>query len=87
MPELFSSGGERQSNGEAEESQSPLVMTPAGATPTVEPEQQANPKCGNKRFCKEMSDCAEARYYLKECGLSKLDGDGDGIPCENVCGH
>lgn len=52
MPELFSSGGDSQSHDEAEESQSPLVMTPTGATPTVKPVQQPNPKCGNKRFCK-----------------------------------
>lgn len=43
-------------------------------------------KCGQKRFCKEMQDCAEATYYLRECGLASLDRDGDGVPCENVCG-
>jgi endonuclease YncB( thermonuclease family) len=83
MPELFSPG---ESHDSAEESPSPTAGTLTGGMPTVKPEQQANPECGSKRFCKEMSDCAEARYYLKECGLTKLDGDGDGIPCENVCG-
>jgi endonuclease YncB( thermonuclease family) len=86
MPESFSLGGDSQFHEEAEESPSPLVMTPTGVNPTVKPEQQASPKCGKKRFCKEMSDCTEAHYYLTECGLTKLDGDGDGIPCENVCG-
>lgn len=41
--------------------------------------------CGSKRYCKEMSSCEEARFYLEECGLSRLDGDEDGIPCENLC--
>ena len=41
--------------------------------------------CGSKRYCKEMSSCEEARFYLEECGLSRLDGDGDGIPCESLC--
>jgi hypothetical protein len=28
---------------------------------------------------------AEARFYLEECGLTRLEGDGDGVPCEAVC--
>ena len=38
--------------------------------------------CGSKRYCGEMGFCAEARYYLNQCGLTRLDGDGDGVPCE-----
>jgi endonuclease YncB( thermonuclease family) len=41
--------------------------------------------CGEKRFCKEMTDCAEARYFLSICGVKQLDGDGDGWPCEALC--
>ena len=41
--------------------------------------------CGAKRYCKEMSSCEEARYYLEHCGLSRLDGDNDGTPCESLC--
>ena len=33
-----------------------------------------------------MRNCAEATFYLTECGLTRLDGDGDGIPCEALCG-
>ena len=43
--------------------------------------------CGGKRTCKEMSSCAEARYYLNQCGLRRLDRDSDGIPCESICGN
>lgn len=42
--------------------------------------------CGGKSTCGEMSNCAEAVHYLTECGLRRLDGDGDGIPCETLCG-
>lgn len=42
--------------------------------------------CGTKSLCKEMATCAEARYFLNECGVSRLDADSDGIPCESVCG-
>jgi endonuclease YncB( thermonuclease family) len=41
--------------------------------------------CGGKRTCKQMADCAEARFYLNSCGLTRLDGDRDGTPCEALC--
>ena len=33
-----------------------------------------------------MVNCAEAVRYLRDCGLGRLDGDGDGVPCEALCG-
>jgi hypothetical protein len=33
-----------------------------------------------------MTSCKEAKFYLEECGLKKLDRDKDGIPCEKLCG-
>jgi hypothetical protein len=41
--------------------------------------------CGNKKTCKQMTSCKEAIFYLKECGVSKLDKDKDGTPCEALC--
>lgn len=43
-------------------------------------------QCGGKRTCGEMNSCAEANHYLDQCGVSRLDGDGDGVPCETICG-
>ena len=45
----------------------------------------ANFQCGSKRYCKEMTSCEEAKFYLRKCGLSRLDGDKDGVPCESIC--
>jgi len=42
--------------------------------------------CGTKKYCKEMASCEEAKFYLTQCGLSRLDGDSDGVPCEKLCG-
>jgi hypothetical protein len=41
--------------------------------------------CGVKRTCGEMTSCAEARAHLEKCGLTRLDGDSDGTPCESLC--
>ena len=41
--------------------------------------------CGAKRYCTEMASCAEARFHHAQCGLSRLDRDGDGVPCEALC--
>jgi hypothetical protein len=42
-------------------------------------------RCGAKRYCREMTFCEEARFYLDVCRLTRLDGDGDGVPCEEIC--
>jgi endonuclease YncB( thermonuclease family) len=42
--------------------------------------------CGAKTYCREMQSCAEARFHLARCGLARLDGDRDGVPCEALCG-
>lgn len=41
--------------------------------------------CGAKRFCREMTDCAEAKFYFDQCGQTALDGNHDGIPCNSLC--
>lgn len=43
-------------------------------------------KCGTKTKCGQMNSCAEAMCFLKKCGVTRLDGDGDGTPCESICG-
>jgi endonuclease YncB( thermonuclease family) len=42
-------------------------------------------RCSGKTHCREMASCAEARFHLERCGLARLDGDGDGVPCETLC--
>jgi micrococcal nuclease len=47
--------------------------------------QVADASCGKKLHCSEMSSCAEAKFYLTQCGVKSLDGNGDGTPCESLC--
>lgn len=42
--------------------------------------------CRGKRFCSEMESCEEAEFFLATCRMSQLDRDGDGVPCESLCG-
>ena len=60
-----------------------IILLLAGAFWPAEAVAQT---CGSKRYCKEMTSCAEARFYLEQCGVTRLDGDSDGSPCENLRG-
>lgn len=53
--------------------------------PKTTVQQQDGFRCGEKTTCKQMESCAEARFYLEQCGLSRLDNDKDGVPCESLC--
>ncbi|WP_420809864.1 excalibur calcium-binding domain-containing protein [Donghicola eburneus] len=43
--------------------------------------------CSPRRYCsKSISSCREARWYFTNCSWGgALDGDNDGVPCENLC--
>jgi cold shock CspA family protein len=42
----------------------------------------ASTRCDGRRHCSEMTSCAEAKYFLKYCPGTQMDGDNDGTPCE-----
>jgi cold shock CspA family protein len=39
-------------------------------------------QCAGKKYCSEMTSCSEAFFYQEHCPGTQMDGDGDGIPCE-----
>ena len=51
-------------------------------------------QCDGRTRCNQMTSCAEAKYFLRNCPGVKLDGSGpnqdgpgDGVPCESQwCG-
>lgn len=44
--------------------------------------------CDGRKHCSQMSSCGEAKYFLANCPGVQMDGDRDGIPCEEqLCGH
>jgi endonuclease YncB( thermonuclease family) len=66
------------SGGEKPPAHSPL--NPEGAL-----QSRSGFTCAGKHACREMANCAEARFYLEHCGVTRLDGDRDGVPCEAIC--
>lgn len=38
--------------------------------------------CDGRQHCSQMTSCAEATWFLKNCPGTKMDGDHDGVPCE-----
>lgn len=43
--------------------------------------------CSPRKTCSKITSCEEAMWYLENCSWGhKLDGDGMGKPCENLCG-
>jgi cold shock CspA family protein len=39
-------------------------------------------RCDGRTRCSQMKSCEEATFFLRHCPNTKMDGDGDGIPCE-----
>ena len=39
-------------------------------------------RCDGRTHCSHMTSCAEAEFFIKNCPNTKMDGDGDGLPCE-----
>jgi hypothetical protein len=68
------------------------VPAPAAATRPLPPITQPTPtnpsyKCDGRKYCTQMSSCAEAKFFLSNCPGVKMDGDRDGIPCEEQWCH
>jgi hypothetical protein len=58
--------------------------TPASApfTLTTTSQPPASFSCDGRKYCSQMTSCQEATYFLKNCPGVKMDGNNDGVPCE-----
>lgn len=57
------------------------TTTPAPAAPEV-PRVAPSWRCDGRQYCSQMTSCEEAKFFLAHCPNTKMDGDRDGIPCE-----
>ena len=39
-------------------------------------------RCDGRTQCSEMTSCAEAKWFINHCPGTRMDGNGDGVPCE-----
>jgi hypothetical protein len=39
-------------------------------------------RCDGRQHCSQMRSYDEALFFIRNCPNTKMDGDGDGIPCE-----
>ncbi|AUB85348.1 cold shock domain-containing protein [Candidatus Thiodictyon syntrophicum] len=69
----------RQSNDQAP---TRLAESPKGLL--APPPQPSAPerRCDGRTRCSQMTSCAEARFFLGNCPGVEMDGDDDGVPCE-----
>lgn len=61
--------------------ESPAPLSGGGLV-QVEQSRPTTFQCDGRIHCSQMSSCSEARYFLANCPGTKMDGDGDGVPCE-----
>ena len=73
----------------AEETEIRFVEQPASPAAERRDNDSSSPAfhCDGRQHCSQMKSCDEAEYFLEHCPDVKMDGDGDGRPCEDMCGH
>jgi cold shock CspA family protein len=60
----------------------PEASIPTVVTTTPEPRVSSPYRCDGRTRCSEMNSCAEAKFFLRNCPGARMDGDNDGVPCE-----
>ena len=55
----------------------PVVKTVLSTPPTA-----PSFVCDGRQHCSQMTSCAEATYFSNNCPNTKMDGNNDGVPCE-----
>ena len=58
----------------------PVAEAPETAALLAAPQEQF--QCDGRTRCSQMTSCEEATFFLNNCPNTKMDGDHDGIPCE-----
>ena len=65
------------------------TVAPSSAPSTLSPPRVAASayQCDGRTRCGQMHSCADATQVLQNCPGTEMDGDGDGIPCEQQWCH
>ena len=60
----------------------PVLSEPEPPEATANSAPNPHFKCDGRTHCSQMTSCQEAKFFLKNCPDTKMDGNNDGIPCE-----
>ncbi|TCB75920.1 cold shock domain-containing protein [Acinetobacter sp. ANC 4177] len=61
-------------------------QSPADVQPVAQVPVNSNPngyRCDGRIHCSQMNSREEARWFVRNCPGTKMDGNNDGEPCEN----
>lgn len=58
------------------------VPLPTTAAQTAIRETSSPYLCDGRTLCSQMTSCAEASFFLRNCPDVQMDGNHDGVPCE-----
>lgn len=61
----------------------PVTLTTPGEPSARTPAASDAYRCDGRKHCYQMNSCAEAKFFLSRCPGVQMDGDNDGIPCED----
>jgi hypothetical protein len=59
-----------------------ILQTKAPAATQRESATKSQFRCDGRIYCSQMTSCAEATFFLRNCPGVKMDGNNDGVPCE-----
>ena len=60
-----------------------LASQPATAhAEAVAPPADGTYRCDGRTHCSQMTSCAEAKWFISNCPGTQMDGNNDGVPCE-----
>jgi len=61
----------------------PQPAPQAQQAPVVRQEPSSLFTCDGRTRCTQMTSCQEAKYFINHCPGTQMDGDHDGVPCED----
>ena len=73
---------------ESESKVKPISVTTVYSNEKKSNSNSSKYTCDGRTYCSQMTSCEEATYFINHCPNTKMDGDGDGVPCwRQWCGH
>ena len=61
----------------------PPALATSIPTTVLTPVKRQPFHCDGRKYCSQMTSCEEATQFLRNCPGMKMDGNGDGVPCES----